>query len=616
MTHLAFVVLGLLPKPDVAPERLLSPTTQVYYRWDGVAAHREGYRKSARGQMLAGDTGKFIEDAYERLGRLGVEKLFGDQLLNEGGDPDELAARHADYRQAVRLPKVLAETGIVVGVELRPPALTLYTLGRLVGLPGPADKLRAVDFQVTTVVPNGANRPEIAGLCRLLKTVSAKHEEVRHRGRSARTVDLVEFRVTYWAEGKHFVAVLGTVPAKTAIDRVANAGPGVTAHPLYKELDRKQPFEVVSRAYGDGASLWRVLRLLLGGYEGGRYLPVLEFSGLSGVRAFRLWEGFDRDESRSVTEVDVAGPREGLSKLYKAGKFELKDLPPLPADVHRWSAGVFDVTAGYEMLLGGFTFFELDAGGRASRTAFLEKRQELADEIDGVLGMKVADLLATVGDLGVTYQSPGDGLLAAGQVFAVKVKDEAAFKKQFDLFVRGLEKLGRKEIKVVRRAYQGVPTVEFAGPDGGLVRPTAAVCDGWLVWAFYPQPVHGFILRSKGKLPAWKPDERTAKALAAIPAGPAAVQYGDPRPTVRLLLGGAQPLFGALGAGKEGRDLIDPGLLPHPEEACRPLFPNLLWTHNDGKTIRWETRESLALPFEVVGIDTVIAIAAGTRLLR
>lgn len=616
MTHAFVLVLGLIPKPDVAPERLLSPTTQVYYRWDGVAAHREAYRKSARGQMLAGDTGKFIEDAYERLVRLGVEKLFGDKLLNDGADPDELAARHADYRQAVRLPKLLAETGIVVGVELRPPPLTLNTLGRLVGLPGPADKLRSVDLQVTAVVPNGANRPEIIGLCRFLKSVGEKHEEVRHLGRVAQTVDLVEFRVTYWAEGKHFVAVLGTTPAKTAIDRVANAGPGVTAHPLYKELDRKQPFEVVSRAYGDGAALWRVLKVLLAGYEQGQLLPALEFSGLSAIKAFRLWEGFDRDESRSVTEVDVSGPREGLTKLYKAGKFELKDLPPLPADVHRWSAGVFDITAGYEMLLGFFAFTELARGSQATRTAFLDKRRELADEIDGVLGMKVADLLGSLGDLGVTYQSPGDGLLAAGQVFAVRIKDEAAFKTQFDLFVRGLERLGRKEFKVVRRPYQGVPTVEFALPDGAVVRPTAAVCDGWMVWAFYPQPVHGFILRSRGKLPAWKPDDRTAKALAAIPPGPAAVQYGDPRPTVRLLLGGAQPFFGVLGANKEGRDLVDPGLLPHPEEACKPLFPNLLWTHNDGKTIRWETRESLALPFEAVGIDTVIAIAAGTRLLR
>jgi hypothetical protein len=137
-----------------------------------------------------------------------------------------------------------------------------------------------------------------------------------------------------------------------------------------------------------------------------------------------------------------------------------------------------------------------------------------------------------------------------------------------------------------------------------------------MVWAFYPQPVHGFILRSKGKLPAWKPDDRTAKALAAIPPGPAAVQYTDPKPTVKLLLGGGQPFLGYLSTQKELRDVFDPGLLPHPEEACRPLFPNLVWTHNDGKLIRWETRESLALPFEIVGVETVIAILAGDRVFK
>ena len=60
--------------------------------------------------------------------------------------------------------------------------------------------------------------------------------------------------------------------------------------------------------------------------------------------------------------------------------------------------------------------------------------------------------------------------------------------------------------------------------------------------------------------------------------------------------------------------MIDPGKLPNPEEACRPLFPNVLWTHNDGKTIRWESRESLALPLEIVGIEFPLGLRAATRL--
>src|SRR5262245_28727981 len=33
------------------PEQLLPATTQIYARWDGVTAHKEAYRNSARGKM-------------------------------------------------------------------------------------------------------------------------------------------------------------------------------------------------------------------------------------------------------------------------------------------------------------------------------------------------------------------------------------------------------------------------------------------------------------------------------------------------------------------------------------------------------------------------------------
>ena len=35
---------------EVIPETLLSPTTQVYLRWDGYTKHRDAYRKSAAGR--------------------------------------------------------------------------------------------------------------------------------------------------------------------------------------------------------------------------------------------------------------------------------------------------------------------------------------------------------------------------------------------------------------------------------------------------------------------------------------------------------------------------------------------------------------------------------------
>jgi hypothetical protein len=610
---LLLLVLAAAARADIPPERLLPPTTQVYYRWDGVAAHKDAYAKSARGQMLAGDTGRFLAALYERLIQAGIKYQFGQPMLR-GEDPDALAARHADFKLVTRLPPLLADTGVVVGFEIRPPAIRLEHIQRVFGIgvyKDKSDPLADLDVQLTAILPNAAGRPEPAALLRLLK--DAKPTEVKHLGRTATEVQVDAVRVALWAEGKHVVVTVGTKPAATAIERVARAGDGITTHPLYRGLDRKQPFEVVSRGYGDVASLWRVVKLLAIGSGDRIAVPVLELTGLPAVQSFRMWEGFDGAESRGTAEAELSGPREGVAKLYKAGKFELKDLPPLPAEVNRWSAGVFDVTAGYEMLLGFFALQEL-AGSRGDKAEFLARRQELADEIDGVLGMKLGDMLANLRDLGVTYQTPGDGFLNAGQVFAVRVRDAGEFKKQFRQFTGGLEKLGRGEIKVTRRAYEGVDTLEFATKENGFFRPTGCVCGDWMVWGFYPQAVHGFILRSKGKLPAWRPDDRTAKLLAAVPPGPAAVQYTDPRPTVKLLLSAGQPFAEYLNGTKDLRGMFDPGLLPNPEEACRPLFPGLHWTHNDGKTIRWESRESLALPLEIVGIEFPIAMLGATRL--
>lgn len=615
---LVVLAFAAVAHADVAPEKLLSPTTQIYYDWDGVAAHRDAYRKSARGQMLAGDTGKFLADVYERLLRKFALESFGSPLL-KGDNVDELAAKHAQFKLAAKLPQLLAETGIVAGFELRSPTVSLQTVGAIFGLSKREKEFsfEDLDLQLTLIVPNGSDRKELAALFKLIEQPEMKRTEVRHLDRVAQEMKIEKFRIAWWAEGKHFVVTVGTVPVKTAITRMAAAGEGggVTKHPLYQQLERKQKFEVVSRAFGNGASLWRVIRVLLAGSGNDRFYPLLELSGLTGIQTVRLWEGFDGDESRGVMEVDIAqGPRAGITKLYKPGKFDLKDLPPLPADVHRWSAGVLDITAVYELVLGYFSISAGFAGPDGSKSALLEQRQQIADEIDGAIGVKVADLFASLGDLGFSYQTPGDGLLAAGTVFAIRVKDEAALKRQLGQLAQGIEKLGRDGLKVTRRTYEGVEMREFTIKEGGIVLPTVAICDGWLVAAAYPQPVMGFILRSKGKLPAWKPDERTARALASIPPGPAAVQYSDPRQTVKLLLGGAQPLLGYLSTKKEFRDLIDPGMLPNPEEACKPLFPNILWTHNDGKTIRWESRDSLALPLEIIGIETLLGIYAATAI--
>ena len=55
--------LLLVATPGLAqnePERLLSPSTQLYLRWDGVTPHKKAYEGSALGGVLDGPTGDTI----------------------------------------------------------------------------------------------------------------------------------------------------------------------------------------------------------------------------------------------------------------------------------------------------------------------------------------------------------------------------------------------------------------------------------------------------------------------------------------------------------------------------------------------------------------------------
>lgn len=60
--QLALLLLLLLSSPGRAqdvPERPLPAGAQVYFRWDGTAAHQAAYAKTALSKILQGETGQF-----------------------------------------------------------------------------------------------------------------------------------------------------------------------------------------------------------------------------------------------------------------------------------------------------------------------------------------------------------------------------------------------------------------------------------------------------------------------------------------------------------------------------------------------------------------------------
>src|SRR5437764_8895165 len=99
-----------------APEKLLPAGTQLYLRWDGLAAHQADYEKLALGKMLQGDTGKFVLNAYDQF-----QDLLGGAIVQEllqGTPPEQLQKIQTYALESPKFLKVLGEHGFLLGVEL------------------------------------------------------------------------------------------------------------------------------------------------------------------------------------------------------------------------------------------------------------------------------------------------------------------------------------------------------------------------------------------------------------------------------------------------------------------------------------------------------------------
>jgi hypothetical protein len=104
---------------------------------------------------------------------------------------------------------------------------------------------------------------------------------------------------------------------------------------------------------------------------------------------------------------------------------------------------------------------------------------------------------------------------------------------------------------------------------------------------------------------AWKPAPVVQESLRRLPQEFISVSYSDPRPTISQVLSLA-PLVGGLVDSFAPDAHFDVSALPPAQEVTRHLFPNVSVTTDDGHTLRMESRDSLAVPFDLAGIDTYL----------
>lgn len=629
--------LVLLAAPAAAqaqnpPEALLSPTTQLYVRWDGVTAHADAYKNSIWGPVMAGPTGDSIRALVAKGPKLLGSEMLAEPLL-DGKSPDELKAVHADLKNAGKVVDVLLDKGIIVAAEVREPRPTIGGVGKaisgILGGGGPPPGSLLPDAQVFVIVPDAGDKaPILFSTLRLLQRQFANGELKPLAPGTGRTgYEFVSrdpgdpVRIGWWLEGKHFVLYLGTVGVEDTIRSTgANAAKGgLTGHPLYQRSLKTGQFEAVTRGFVDGASVVGLVRRLAGPFVPGLGERI-DGLGFGNLKAIVFASGFHGRESRALYEFDVPGERKGLAKVLKRQPLTLNDLPPLPPDVSRFSALRVDPEAAFDAGLGVVeTFavneqFGVEEEGKPQAENIRLRKAYLEREFNKAIGLDIrADLIPHLGDRVVMYQSPVEGLSVLGTVVCIAVKDPAKVRAAADRIQQGVGNLIGGQVKVRRKVYRGIELREVYGRNFGFFTPSYSVCGDWFVIAGYPQPVQGFILRHKGELDRWQPDPETAARMAKMPTDPVGIQYCNPKSTVQNLCC-VGPLFASLlgnlafnrGNSEGDFDPFDIGLIPNGHELSKHLFPNLTYTRDDGTTVRIEVNESFSVPFEFIGLEGAV----------
>jgi hypothetical protein len=481
------------------------------------------------------------------------------------------------------------------------------------------------DVQLIVMVPDVGDSAEVifAAIRLVVKKYEIKIEPFAAAGRNGfRFTGMKEepslpIKAAWWMEGKHFVFYAGTMkPEAVVAEMTANvAKGGVTGHPLYQRCGKNPGFESIARGFVDAARVVSVAKTVAGPFIPG-LTQRLDDLGIGNLKAVLFNSGFDGKESRAVYEIDLPGERKGLAKVLKNQPLALKDLPPMPTDVSRFSALRVDPAAAYDagiMAIDAITMAEPAASDEDAKSVAEKirlRREAVAKGFDKLVGVNIQDdIVPYLGDKVVVFQSPTEGLSAFGTVVCVSLKDPAKIMAAADRIQLSLDTLFGAPIKVRKKTIRGYEVRELYSRGFGILTPTYAIVGDWLVVSLHPQGVQGLILRTKGELPSWKPDSATASRLAKLSTGACGIQYCDPKSTAQNLCCIGPLFLSTLDLRNRFRETevdynpIDVGLVPNAHDISQHLFPNLTVTKDDGKTIRIEVNESLSFPLEVVGLE-------------
>jgi len=547
-----------------APERLLPSGSQIYFHWDGFEAHRAEFDKTAVGKMMKGDTGKFL--SY--LGTYSRETL-ATALRNEREAEMALAV----FDDVLGAMHKVSSHGFLVGVEVK--------------------SVLPPQAQAVLVFPkNGKTMDSL--MAKILKKAPEQPQETQVGKRKVYSYSAPggEVHFGWFTHGEHAVLTFGTDAPVNIARRADEGDAGITKHALYKQVADFKEFKTWCRGYVDLASAWE----LVGGLAP-QANQIISDLGLDGLKSITLVSGFDGPAERSYIDFNTVGKRKGLLALINQKTVKLADLPSMPDDLTSFSVSNFDAGNLYEGLIqAGDVVAKVVAPGQIDVREFIK-------QMEGVIGVKLGDdLFGAFDGLAVTYNAPSDGPLGLGAVTMLKVNNEKKLQNAIESLVKNIPAFPGAEFSIRTKEYHGVAFHQLiVKTESEIPVFTFTIHKGWFAMANVPQPLYGYILRTKGELPSWKMSAEVAKRLATFPKNYTGVAVSDPRPSVQFLLSAIPAITSIanqlLPLANADIKPFDTSVIPHAREATRHLFPNISVTTDDGTRIRIESRTSFGIPF-------------------
>jgi hypothetical protein len=597
---------GRLRAEEAPPEALLSSGTQLYFRWDGGDAHQAAREKSALGKTLREDAGTFLVGLFPQI----IESVASNQtaqLLKKGVERSLLEKTQRDVARAPKLGHLLARHGLIIAAETR------------LALPP--------DIQATLIVPGAGPDPSpLFSTVRLFALLNELEvHDGKFAGRSVQYLNLIDqpssptgggkagkgqkgkaktekkpagspfpVHVAWWVEGSHAVLALGTRSPEAIVQRFQEKSPRLAESPLFQKVRAFKEFETGIRGFVDVASLVKVAGTVPG------MAPILEAWGLPGFKSLVLHMGYDGEFTRTLAELDMPSPRKGIMRIFGGKPFSLADLPPVPPDAQQFI--MFNLNPTEVLDAVGQALASPVPGGQGGGSGVF---QDFVKSINDGLDLNLrTDLLDALGDRTAIYASPADGILFS-QVALIQVKDPGKLDTSLDHALKSLAIGG--SIRMKKKSFRDfqIRQIHLKQGSGFPFVPSVAVYKNWLVVGFTPQAVQGFILRTTGELPAWKPESQVQAALDRLPKEFTLLSVSDPRPTIKQVLAIVPLAVGVASAFPGSTEpSFDVGTLPNGHLAVKHLFPNVMVWTDDGIRIRVDSRGSLELPVGFTGLDS------------